>query len=58
LFPGGASVALDADGWHQAGPYANAVGTLTVPGEAPSRVEIGFVTDSGTWRVTFEERRP
>jgi hypothetical protein len=55
LFPAGATVALDESSWHQSGPYANATGKLSVPGQAVRPVEIGFVERSGTWLVTFDE---
>lgn len=54
LFPSGAALTLDATGWHQAGAYANATGTLRLPGHAPQRVELGFTQQSGSWLVTFE----
>jgi hypothetical protein len=55
MFPSGSGVVLDARGWRQAGQYANVTGTLTEPGVAPTRVEIGFDDTSGSWLVTFEQ---
>jgi hypothetical protein len=56
LFPAGSTVALDAQGWRQAGDYAAVDGTLREPGASATRVEIGFMQVSGQWRVTFEEK--
>lgn len=58
LFPAGSTVTLDSDGWHQAGDYANALGTLSEPGVSVQPVEIGFVGVGGQWLVTFEEPLP
>jgi hypothetical protein len=55
LFPAGSSLALDPDGWHQQGRYANAAGMLREPGAAPARVELGFADTSGSWLVVFEQ---
>jgi hypothetical protein len=54
MFPAGSTLSLDADGWHQDGQYAAATGTLTEPGAAALRVQIGFTDVSGPWLVTYE----
>lgn len=58
LFPAGSTIALDENSWHQAGGYANAIGTLSEPGASAQPVEIGFASSNGTWLVTFEESLP
>lgn len=59
LFPAGTTLAMDPLSWHQAGKFANATGTLTVPGRAAQHVEIGFVEQAtGTWLIAFEEAVP
>jgi hypothetical protein len=54
LFPAGTVFAPDAGSWAQSGGYAHLTGLLTVPGQAPSRVEVGLMLRGTQWLVTFE----
>lgn len=52
LFPFGARIRLDPDGWHQAGRFADATATVT-SGRSNQRYEVGYMDTLAGWRVTF-----
>jgi hypothetical protein len=53
--PAGSTVDLEAGSWNRYGLHAAATGLLTVPGQPPRRVTVGFVLVDGRWRVTVME---
>lgn len=51
--PPGSHLALDTSGWRQTGRFANATGTLALPGSGPQRIVVGFFDTDLGWKVTF-----
>jgi hypothetical protein len=53
--PKGSTLTLGHSGWHSEGRFANATGTLHLPGETTRAVSVGFIRIGRRWQITYLE---